>query len=241
MVAHVYCEILLGIRNWPKICYLPHLRSRDLSSPNQRSLGDAIPNVDSIWHNAWIRRRPSLFQSLRPTAYPRTELAVDDVICHAPRRGSLLLCVYGTRIAALGTLNARHSTFQNGKADQFIQYMSKNRHYKAYESMVKLRYNKVQAARDVFYMHTLLEAEEVLKANKKNIALELITVPRNRRALIASEIVMFMQQVCSWRFSSLHPAPSSNSVVYLYFDALVKSRISSAASMSLHITVPRFS
>lgn len=78
--------------------------------------------------------------------------------------------------------------------------MSKDRHYKAYESMVKLRFNKVQAARDVFYMHTLLEAEEELKANKKNIALELVTVPRNRRALIASEIVMFMQQVCPWRF-----------------------------------------
>lgn len=97
---------------------------------------------------------------------------------------------------------ARHLTFQNGKADQSIQYMSKNRHYKAYESMEKLRYKKVQAARDVFYMHTLLEAEEDLKANKKNIAWELITVPRNRRALIASEIVMFMQQVCSWRFFS---------------------------------------
>lgn len=91
--------------------------------------------------------------------------------------------------------------------------MSKNRHYKAYESMVKLRYNKVQAARDVFYMHTLLEAEEDLKANKKNIALELITVPRNRRALVASEIVMFMQQVCSWRFffpPTPPPPPSSS-------------------------------
>src|SRR5271168_5094181 len=38
-------------------------------------------------------------------------------------------------------------------------YMSKNRHAKAYFSMVKLRYNKIQAARDVFYMHTLLDAE----------------------------------------------------------------------------------
>ena len=83
--------------------------------------------------------------------------------------------------------------------------MSKGRHYKAYESMVKLRYNKVQAARDVFYMHTLLEAEEKLKSNRKNLALELITVPRNRRALIASEIVMFMQQVRSQRF--FFPSP----------------------------------
>lgn len=83
-----------------------------------------------------------------------------------------------------------------------VQYMSKNRHYKAYESMTRLRYNKVQAARDVFYMHTLLEAEEEIKDNRKTIVLELITVPRNRRALMASEIVMFMQQVSEIFYSS---------------------------------------
>ena len=72
-------------------------------------------------------------------------------------------------------------------------YMSKGRHYKAYESMCKLRYLKIQAARDAFYMHTLLEAESEIKLGRNKI-LELITVPRNRRALVASEIVMFMQQ-----------------------------------------------
>lgn len=60
--------------------------------------------------------------------------------------------------------------------------------------MTRLRYNKVQAARDVFYIHVLLDAEESIKS-RKNIVLELLTVPRNRRALVASEIVMFMQQV----------------------------------------------
>lgn len=75
-------------------------------------------------------------------------------------------------------------------------YMSKNRHYKAYQSMVRLRYEKVQAARDVYYMHTLLEAEREVEANQGNPLLELVKVPRNRRALIASEIVMFMQQFC---------------------------------------------
>ena len=75
-------------------------------------------------------------------------------------------------------------------------YMSKGRHYKAYQSMVRLRYNKVQAARDIFYMHTLLEAETQLAFSRGNPVKELITVPRNRRALIGSEIVMFMQQFC---------------------------------------------
>lgn len=73
-------------------------------------------------------------------------------------------------------------------------YMSKGRHAKAYRAMIRLRYTKVQAARDVFYMHTLLDAESHMKVGQSKI-LELITVPRNRRALVASEIVMFMQQV----------------------------------------------
>lgn len=75
-------------------------------------------------------------------------------------------------------------------------YMSKGRHAKAYQSMCKLRYNKLQAARDVFYMHTLLNTEAGMKLGQNKV-LELITVPRNRRALVASEIVMFMQQVIS--------------------------------------------
>jgi MFS family permease len=73
-------------------------------------------------------------------------------------------------------------------------YMSKNRHAKAYRSMCRLRYSKVQAARDVFYMSTLLEAENNMNLGHSKI-LELVTVPRNRRAMLASEIVMFMQQV----------------------------------------------
>ncbi|KAI9760426.1 MAG: hypothetical protein M1835_000176, partial [Candelina submexicana] len=74
-------------------------------------------------------------------------------------------------------------------------YMSKGRHAKAYQSMTRLRYNKVQAARDVFYMHTLLDVEGGMKIGQSKI-LELVTVPRNRRAMQASEIVMFMQQFC---------------------------------------------
>jgi Sugar (and other) transporter len=83
-------------------------------------------------------------------------------------------------------------------------YMSRSNHAKAYQSMCRLRYNKIQAARDMFYMHTLLEAESKMKLGQPKI-LELITVPRNRRAMLASQIVMFMQQV---RYPSLVRKPS---------------------------------
>ncbi|KAI5290771.1 hypothetical protein KEM54_000500 [Ascosphaera aggregata] len=74
-------------------------------------------------------------------------------------------------------------------------YMSKGQHYQAYRTMCKLRYDKLQAARDLFHMYTLLEAETKMRLGQPKLV-ELFTVPRNRRALVASEIVMFMQQFC---------------------------------------------
>jgi hypothetical protein len=61
--------------------------------------------------------------------------------------------------------------------------------------MCRLRYNKIQAARDVFYMAELLKVEENI-SKERNLLAELFSVPRNRRAMLASEIVMFMQQFC---------------------------------------------
>ena len=73
-------------------------------------------------------------------------------------------------------------------------YMSQKQYYRAYQSLCTLRFHKVQAARDLYYMHTLLEAENGMKLGQNKL-LELIAVPRNRRAMLASTIVMFMQQV----------------------------------------------
>ncbi|KAL5417013.1 hypothetical protein PMIN06_002925 [Paraphaeosphaeria minitans] len=74
-------------------------------------------------------------------------------------------------------------------------FMSKGRHAEAYQAICKLRFNKIQAARDIFYMAELLRAEENMKIGQSKIR-EIWTVPRNRRAMLASEIVMFMQQFC---------------------------------------------
>ncbi|CAL1708153.1 unnamed protein product [Somion occarium] len=73
--------------------------------------------------------------------------------------------------------------------------ISKGRYDKAYESLLRLRHTPIQAARDLYYIHTLLEAEKEITTGR-NRFLELFTVPRNRRATLASLIVMFMQQFC---------------------------------------------
>ncbi|KAJ3798615.1 hypothetical protein GGU11DRAFT_780178 [Lentinula aff. detonsa] len=74
-------------------------------------------------------------------------------------------------------------------------YISKGRYREAYNSLARLRRHPIQAARDLYYIHVLLQAEEGLIRNR-NRFMELFTVPRNRRATLASFIVMFMQQFC---------------------------------------------
>lgn len=74
-------------------------------------------------------------------------------------------------------------------------YMMKNRHAEAFESLARLRHTRIQAARDIFYMKTLLEAEAEMKSGRNRLV-EMFTVGRNRRAVLGSEIVMFMQQFC---------------------------------------------
>lgn len=77
-------------------------------------------------------------------------------------------------------------------------YLNKNRHKDAFRAVCKLRFEKVQAARDLFYTYTLLRTEqEVMSIDTSSRIKELFTIRRNRNAMVASEIVMFMQQVGS--------------------------------------------
>ncbi|RSM11894.1 hypothetical protein CEP52_002770 [Fusarium oligoseptatum] len=77
-------------------------------------------------------------------------------------------------------------------------YIQHNKISKAFRSFQRLRYTNVQAARDTYYTYVGVELER--EANKgKNLFtqfIELFTVPRNRRATLATWIVMFGQQFC---------------------------------------------
>ncbi|KAF9071032.1 hypothetical protein BDP27DRAFT_1322661 [Rhodocollybia butyracea] len=75
------------------------------------------------------------------------------------------------------------------------RYISKGRYREAYNSFARLRHHPIQAARDLYYIHVLLEAENNISRDRPRF-IELFTVPRNRRATLASFIVMFMQQFC---------------------------------------------
>ncbi|GJC82591.1 putative metabolite transport protein YwtG [Colletotrichum liriopes] len=76
-------------------------------------------------------------------------------------------------------------------------YLTKDRHADAFKAMCQLRFEKVQAARDLFYANALLQAEKESQGiGKQNRLKEFFAIRRNRNAMIASEIAMFMQQFC---------------------------------------------
>lgn len=78
-------------------------------------------------------------------------------------------------------------------------YMKKGRTRDAYNSLCRLRKTPLQAARDLYYMYAQLQVEASLVKKTNNYARrfgELFTVARNRRALIASFVVMMSQQMC---------------------------------------------
>jgi hypothetical protein len=69
----------------------------------------------------------------------------------------------------------------------------------AYQSLKRLRNTELQAARDLYYIFAQLRMEARLIKTKSNYIgrfIELFTIPRVRRATLASFVVMIAQQMC---------------------------------------------
>ena len=76
--------------------------------------------------------------------------------------------------------------------------MKKNRYAKAYKSLLRLRFQPLQAARDLYYIHCQLDVEKIIvgESNYFSRFAQLFTIPRVRRATLASFTVMIAQQMC---------------------------------------------
>lgn len=74
-------------------------------------------------------------------------------------------------------------------------YMKKNRYVDAWKSMIVLRHDPIQVARDMYYIHSQLEIELALIGDTNYLTrfVELFTIPRIRRASIAAFVVMIGQ------------------------------------------------
>ena len=75
--------------------------------------------------------------------------------------------------------------------------MKKGRYSEAYSSLLRLRNSPIQAARDLYYVHAQLVIEHSVigKSNYVKRFTELFTIPRVRRATLASFTVMIAQQM----------------------------------------------
>lgn len=78
-------------------------------------------------------------------------------------------------------------------------YIKKGKYTKAFKSLKRLRNTELQAARDLFYIFAQLRVEAELVQNRSNYVtrfFQLFTIPRVRRATLASFTVMLAQQLC---------------------------------------------
>lgn len=77
-------------------------------------------------------------------------------------------------------------------------YIKKGRYSDAFKSLCRLRNTQLQAARDLYYIYAqiLEEAEIAGENNYVTRFIELFTIPRVRRATLASFVVMLAQQMC---------------------------------------------
>lgn len=77
-------------------------------------------------------------------------------------------------------------------------YLKHGKHEKAYKSLLKLRNHPLLAARDLYYISAQITIEQEIVGDSNYIKrfIELFTIPRIRRATLASFIVMIAQQMC---------------------------------------------
>ncbi|KAJ5429846.1 Major facilitator superfamily domain general substrate transporter [Penicillium cf. griseofulvum] len=96
---------------------------------------------------------------------------------------------------------------------------------KAYTNFRILRPTDIQAARDLYYAHVGVEIERKINKGKNffTMFIELFTIPRNRRATLASWIVMFMQQFCGVNVIAYYSTSVFTEASYSLTSALLAS------------------
>lgn len=115
--------------------------------------------------------------------------------------------------------------FQNGTDDVLESprwYMKKGRYPEAFKSFLRLRNTPIQAARDMYYVSQQLEEEFIVLRGKNFFTrfFELFTIPRVRRATLASFVVMIAQQMCGINIIAFYSSTIFVNAGYTAKDAL---------------------
>ncbi|EWC43710.1 hypothetical protein DRE_07462 [Drechslerella stenobrocha 248] len=77
-------------------------------------------------------------------------------------------------------------------------YIKKKKFRSAFNSLLRLRNHKIQAARDLYYINSQIHVEHSIIGESSYLSrfIDLFRVPRIRRATLAAGIVMLAQQMC---------------------------------------------
>ncbi|KAJ7057018.1 hypothetical protein C8F01DRAFT_340670 [Mycena amicta] len=103
--------------------------------------------------------------------------------------------------------------------------MKKNRYHDAFKSLCRLRNSQLQAARDLYYVHRQLEEEfKIMQGSNFFFRfIELFTIPRVRRATLASFVVMIAQQMCGINIIAFYSSTIFEDAGYSSLSALLAS------------------
>ena len=103
--------------------------------------------------------------------------------------------------------------------------IEKNRYLQAYKSLLRLRTDPLQAARDLYYIHCQLEIEKEIIGNSNYFTrfAQLFTIPRVRRATLASFTVMIAQQMCGINIIAFYSSTIFRNAGFSVFQALFAS------------------
>jgi sugar porter (SP) family MFS transporter len=104
-------------------------------------------------------------------------------------------------------------------------YIKKRKYRKAYTSLVRLRNCELQAARDLYYIDAQVRIEMIAIGDSNYVTrfIQLFTIPRVRRATLASFTVMIGQQMCGINIISFY----SSTVFALVTGSQIKALLSS--------------
>ncbi|KAF5378119.1 hypothetical protein D9615_007543 [Tricholomella constricta] len=103
--------------------------------------------------------------------------------------------------------------------------MKKGRYHAAYRSFKRLRNSELQAARDLYYVHRQLEEEFAVLKGSSYVSrfFELFTIPRVRRATLASFVVMIAQQMCGINIIAFYSSTIFSNAGYTVKQSLLAS------------------
>lgn len=96
-------------------------------------------------------------------------------------------------------------------------YIKKGKISKAFHSLKRLRNHEIQAARDLYLIYSQIQIEAELAGDSNYVTrfFQLFTIPRVRRATLASFVVMIAQQMCGSTYHTcIHTSFSSEYLIY---------------------------